>query len=95
MRKDVFDRLETLRKSEEYGSLSPEQQRYLDHTCRDYERKGLNLPEKERAQVEANLKRISELGIEFSKNLVEENKTLEFTDEELEGMLFINLILLS
>mmetsp|Transcript_941 Transcript_941/g.1220 ORF Transcript_941/g.1220 Transcript_941/m.1220 type:complete len:603 (+) Transcript_941:377-2185(+) len=86
MRKDVFERLDALRKSKEYDTLTAEQKRYLDHTCRDYERKGLNLSEDLRKKIETNLKRISELGIEFQKNLGEENKTLEFTAEELEGM---------
>ena len=62
-----------------YEALDAESKRYVDHTIRDYERKGLDKTEDERKEIQDLLTEIKDLEITFSKNLGEENTTLEFT----------------
>jgi len=66
--------------------LDHEKQRYLARTLRDFKRKGLHLDEAVRTKVLEINKRIAELGIQFSKNLGEENTKITMTKEQLLGM---------
>lgn len=86
MRVDVFESLKTFAASAEGKALTGEDARMLEYTLRDFRRNGLHLPADKRARVEQIKKRMSTLGIEFSKNLGEENSTFEFSREELKGV---------
>ena len=72
MRKDVFDNILAFSRSEEAKSLSPELKRYLEKQVNDGMRNGLHLEEAKRDEIKAVKKRISELGVEFNKNLNED-----------------------
>lgn len=86
MRKDVFDNILAFSKTDEAKSLSPEQQRYLDKAVRDGKRNGLHLPEEGREEIKNVKKRISELGVNFNKNLNEDTTFLMFNESDLTGV---------
>ncbi|OXV06825.1 hypothetical protein Egran_05408 [Elaphomyces granulatus] len=85
MREDLFRLVEaTLKKNE---PLDPESRRLLEKEHKDYIRNGLGLPAGPlRDRFKEIKKRLSDLGIQFQKNLNEENGGLWFTPEELDGV---------
>ena len=86
MRKDVFDNILAFSKTEEAQSLSAEHKRYIEKEVRDGKRKGLHLPADVREEIKSVKKRISELGIEFNKNLNEDTTHLYLDESELTGV---------
>lgn len=85
MREDVFKLVDAALKSGE--SLDPESQRLLEKEHKGYVRNGLNIPAgPKRDRFKEIKKRLSQLGIAFSKNLNEENGGLWFTAKELDGV---------
>lgn len=87
MRTDVFQRLCDLEKVVADGSiqLTDEESRFLKDEILDGRRNGLHLGPEVRKEIESIKKRISQLGIDFSTNIAEENTFLTFTKAELEG----------
>ncbi|KAJ5743604.1 hypothetical protein N7533_008474 [Penicillium manginii] len=85
MREDIFKLVaETLNKNE---PLEPESRRLLEKEHKDFIRNGLGLPDgPERARFKEIKKRLSQLSIEFQKNLNEENGGIWFTLEQLDGV---------
>lgn len=85
MREDVFKLVDVvLNKGEK---LDPESQRLLEKDHKGYVRNGLNIPAgPKRDRFKEIKKRLSELGIAFSKNLNEEKGGNWFTAEELKGV---------
>lgn len=66
--------------------LHGERARLLEHTLRDYRRAGMELsPDKRRELTQLQME-ISRLGIEFSKNIREDETTVLLTREELVGV---------
>ena len=86
MRKDVFDNILAFSKSEEAKTLSPEMKRYVEKQVRDGMRNGLHLDEAKRDEIKAVKKRISELGVEFNKNLNEDTTFILLDQSELTGV---------
>lgn len=86
MRKDVFDNIVAFSKTEEAKSLSAEYRRYIEKEVRDGKRNGLHLPADVREEIKSVKKRISELGIQFNKNLNEDTTFLYFDESELSGV---------
>ena len=85
MREDVFALVDTLLKKGE--KLDPESQRLLEKEHKGYVRNGLNIPAgPKRDRFKEIKKRLSELGIQFSKNLNEEKGGNWFTTDELKGV---------
>jgi len=84
MRQDVFDNSVALQAKG--FEMTAEQKRYLERDVRNGKRNGLHLSPEIQDEVKAIKKEISELEIEFSKNLNEENTILEFTADELDGL---------
>ncbi|KAI2470981.1 Metalloprotease [Annulohypoxylon bovei var. microspora] len=89
MREDVYklvDAAYQARKSKE-PDLDPESLRLLEKERKGYIQNGLGLPQgPQRDRFKEIKKRLSEIGIQFQKNLNEENGGLWFTKEELDGV---------
>jgi len=86
MRKDVFDNILAFSKSDEAKTLSPEMKRYVEKQVNDGMRNGLHLDEAKRDEIKAVKKRISELGVEFNKNLNEDTTFILLDQSELSGV---------
>lgn len=85
MREDVFKLVDAALKKNE--SLDPESRRLLEKEHKDYIRNGLGLPAgPQRDRFKEIKKRLSQISIEFQKNLNEENEGLWFTREQLDGV---------
>ena len=85
MREDVFKLVDAVLKKGD--KLEPESQRLLEKEHKGYVRNGLNIPAgPKRDRFKEIKKRLSELGIAFSKNLNEEKGGNWFTAEELKGV---------
>ncbi|KAJ5095049.1 hypothetical protein N7532_007340 [Penicillium argentinense] len=85
MREDIFQLVDAALKKNE--KLDPESRRLLEKEHKDFVRNGLGLPAgPQRARFKEIKKRLSQLSIEFQKNLNEENGGIWFTPEELEGV---------
>ena len=85
MREDVFKLVDAALKKKE--QLDPESQRLLEKEHKSYVRNGLTLPAgPKRDRFKAIKKRLSELGIVFSKNLNEEKGGLWLAPEALAGV---------
>jgi len=83
-REDLYQAVKAY--SDTKPELSGEQARLLDHTMRDYRRAGMLLPKQQREQLETLEQQISELGIEFEKNIREDETRVPLVREELAGM---------
>ena len=85
MREDVFNLVDAV--LERGDKLDPESQRLLEKEHKSYVRNGLNIPAgPKRDRFKEIKKRLSQLGIAFSKNLNEEKGGIWFTAEELNGI---------
>jgi metallopeptidase MepB len=85
MREDVFELVDAALKKGD--KLDPESQRLLEKEHKSFVRNGLNIPAgPKRDRFKEIKKRLSQLGIVFSKNLNEEKGGLWLTSEELAGV---------
>uniref|UniRef100_A0A671X6J7 Neurolysin (metallopeptidase M3 family) n=1 Tax=Sparus aurata TaxID=8175 RepID=A0A671X6J7_SPAAU len=82
MREDVFKRVT----QKLQNNLSPEEKRFLDRLVTLGKRKGLHLSKDIQEEIKRTSKLISELSIEFNKNINEENTFLVFSERELGGL---------
>ncbi|XP_068562698.1 neurolysin, mitochondrial isoform X2 [Cebidichthys violaceus] len=85
MRADVFKRITALQKKLP-DNLSPEEKRFLDRLVTLGKRKGLHLSTDIQEEIKRTYKLISELSIEFNKNLNEDNTFLVLSEHELGGL---------
>jgi thimet oligopeptidase len=67
-------------------NLSNEQQYFLDETLRDFERSGLGLPDDQLDTVKKVKKELTQLELEFDKNIAQDASAIEVTREELAGL---------
>lgn len=85
MREDVYNLVDAVVKKGE--ELDPESKRLLEKDHKAYIRNGLGVPAgPKRDRFKEIKKRLSELSIQFQKNLNEENGGLWFKPEELDGV---------
>jgi thimet oligopeptidase len=66
--------------------LEPEAQRLVEHTLRDYRRAGMELPVEQRDELKKIQIEIAKLGIEFERNVRDDETTVPLTIDELKGM---------
>ncbi|XP_064477408.1 thimet oligopeptidase-like isoform X2 [Ornithodoros turicata] len=85
MRQDIFEKLKAL-EQKDATVLPAEMQRYLKRLIKLGERNGLHLPNDIQEQVKKLSNEINDLCIRFMKVLNEENSTIEFTQQELDGI---------
>lgn len=85
MREDIFKLVDAAYKRN--SSLDPESQRLLEKERKSYITNGLGIPAgPQRERFKEIKKRLSQIQIEFQKNLNEENGGIWFTKEELDGV---------
>lgn len=68
------------------SGLTPEQQRYVEHTLRDYRRAGFDLPAERRREFTAITKRLSDLTLDFSRNIQDDETRVPLLASELAGV---------
>jgi thimet oligopeptidase len=66
--------------------LEPEAQRLLEFTLRDYRRAGMELPLAQRDELKKLQIEIARLGIDFERNVRDDETTVPLTRDELKGM---------
>jgi len=86
MRKDVFDNLLKYQQSAEGKQLAGESKRFIDRLVKNGFRSGLHLDEAKRNEIKAIKKRLSDISIDFQKNVNEENTTFLLTADQLKGV---------
>ena len=90
MRLDVFKAVkayaEAAAQTAPAGTLDPEAARFVERTLRDFRRRGLDLPEATRKEVEALRTKISAIQVAFAQTLAEDDTKLAFSAEQLGGM---------
>uniref|UniRef100_A0A667Z4P6 Neurolysin (metallopeptidase M3 family) n=1 Tax=Myripristis murdjan TaxID=586833 RepID=A0A667Z4P6_9TELE len=85
MREDVFKRIIALQEKRP-DNLNPEENRFLDRLVILGKRNGLHLSKDVQEEIKRTSKLISDLSIDFNKNLNEENTFLVFSVRELVGL---------
>uniref|UniRef100_A0A8D0DB96 Thimet oligopeptidase n=1 Tax=Sander lucioperca TaxID=283035 RepID=A0A8D0DB96_SANLU len=86
MREDVYQRIVALEKKADADSLSAEARRYMERLMKLGKRNGLHLPKDTQQEIMSIKKKLSNLCIDFNKNLNEDTTSLSFTRDELGGL---------
>ncbi len=66
--------------------LEPDQAKLLHDILRDFRRNGMALPPEKREQLKQVQMELNRLGIEFEKNIRDDETVVPLTDDELDGM---------
>lgn len=85
----LFEAYEKISKSQAFSTFSNAQKKTIEHALRDFKLAGVHLPEKEKKQYAAIVKRISELESQFENNLIKSTDHWSYysdNPEELKGI---------
>lgn len=85
-RPEVFQVFQKLYDSVKDTDIDPESKRYLNKTVTAFKRNGLALPAETRESIKKLKVELSNLSVQFAKNLNEEKGFIAFTKEELDGV---------
>jgi len=85
-REDLYRAVKSYAGQPESGKLTPEQQRLLEHTLRDYRRSGMELPAEQRAELKQLELEENKLSLEFEKNVRDDATRVPLTAAELAGV---------
>ncbi|XP_033996797.1 thimet oligopeptidase [Trematomus bernacchii] len=86
MREGVYLRIVALEKKVDASSLTAESKRYMERLVKLGRRNGLHLSKEKQEEIKTIKKKLSNLCIDFNKNLNEDTTSLSFTREELGGL---------
>lgn len=86
MREDLYKVVAAAVKNSDLTKLSPERQRLAEKLELDFKRHGLTLPKDKQEKLKDLKKKLSELQINFSKNINEDKTECLFSAEELAGL---------
>ena len=86
LNEDLYNAVLIYSKTNEAKDLRGYKKKFLDDLLLNYKRTGFNLPKDERAKVKEVLDRLTDLGLEFDKNIRSAQDTLFFDEADLEGL---------
>ncbi|XP_030289205.1 thimet oligopeptidase [Sparus aurata] len=86
MRDDVYQRIVALEKKVDADGLSAESKRYMERLIKLGQRNGLHLTRETQEEIKTIKKKLSNLSIDFNKNLNEDTTSLSFSRDELGGL---------
>lgn len=86
LNEDLYRAVKAYSARPEAATLTGLKNKYLTDVLKDYRRLGFDLPKEKRDELKAIKNRISEIGLEFDKNITEYTDTLTVTEKEMEGL---------
>lgn len=68
------------------GASSPDEKKLIEDILKDYKRRGMHLPLEKKKALQDLQKKLSELELKFSSNIIEHQDFLSLTQDQLKGL---------